>query len=256
MDAADGFEQMYRATGRSRVYLEAVRASASDLPEWLVPYSFVGIPLLERFATELSVRADQTVLDIGCGAGGPTLWIAEQTGASVVGVDFSPAAIEAATALAARRELPGRARFRVSDATATGVADASADAVMSIDALMFVDADSAAREIARALKPGGRLVMTSPESLVESFFPTLVRDYRPIFERAGLTTICHEEPPGHADRQSAFYQALVERSDRLRAEMGEPAESLLNEARNGLAPEERGKSRVRQVLYVAERLAP
>jgi hypothetical protein len=48
---------------------------------------------------------------------------------------------------------------------------------------------------------------------------------------------------------------LVERSDRLLAEMGEPAESLLEEARNGLAREALGTSRVRHVLLVAERRA-
>jgi ubiquinone/menaquinone biosynthesis C-methylase UbiE len=123
---------------------------------------------------------------------------------------------------------------------------------MSIDAMMFVDAELAAREIARVLVPGGRLVMTSPESLVAPFFPTIVRDYRPIFERVGFRTTCHEVQAGHGDRQQALYQALEDRADRLRAEMGEAAENLLAEARNTLARAKLGTSRVRQVLFVAE----
>jgi len=251
MDAASAFSEMYQATHNSIAYAEAVRASSSDLPEWLVPYSFVGIALLERFAIELRAGATDTVLDIGCGAGGPALWIAERTGASIVGIDFASAAVDAASALSERRDLLTCSRFMVAEATATGMADAAVDAVMSIDAMMFVDAGLAAREIARVLKSGGRLVMTSPESLVEPFFPTLVRDYRPFFEAAGFATVGHEELTGYADRQLSFYQALDDRSDRLLAEMGGPAERLLEEARNGIAPH---ATRLRHVLYVAERL--
>lgn len=254
MDAASGFDQMYRATDHSAVYAEAVQASLSDLPQWLVPYSFVGTSLLERISTELHLEPGATALDVGCGAGGPALWVAERTGASIIGIDLSPAAIDAARALAELRGLSGRASFDVADAAATGIADASIDAVMSIDAMMFVDAGSAAREIARLLKPGGRLAMTSPESLVEPFFPTLVRDYRPDFERAGLGTICHEELAGYADRQLAFYRALDERAARLGEEMGQPAVQLLEEARNGIARARRHERRVRHIFYVAERL--
>lgn len=255
VEASDGFDRMYQATTRSSVYRDAVRASSKDLPEWLVPFSIVDAPLLERIASELRVREGDAFLDLGCGAGGPALWVAARTGASLIGVDFSATAIEAAASLAQARKLTERARFIVADATATGLPDASVSAVMSVDALMFMDAERAANEIGRVVMPGGILVMTAAESLVEPFLPTIVRDYRPFFERAAFKTICHEEPDGHAELQLALYRALEDRADGLRAEIGVAAEALLEEARNGLSRAAQQTTRSRPVLFVAERLA-
>jgi ubiquinone/menaquinone biosynthesis C-methylase UbiE len=252
-DRSDGFDRMYRATIESNVYREAVRASAPGLPGWLVPFSIVDGALLERIAGELRVREDDTFLDLACGAGGPGLWVAELTGASLIGVDFAPTAIAAASCLAAERGMSARAAYHVADATATGLPDASVSAVVSIDALMFVEPEAVAREIGRVLAPGGILAMTAAESLVEPFMPTLVMDYRPIFEQSGFRTISHEESPGYVDRQLAFYRALDQHAEPLRAEMGEAAEALLEEARNGLTRAQQRTIRVRQVLYVAEK---
>jgi hypothetical protein len=96
-ERSDGFDRMYRATIESGVYRAAERASAPGLPEWLVPFSIVDGPLLERIACELRVRKGDTFLDLACGAGGPGLWVAERTGASLIGVDFAPSAIAAAS---------------------------------------------------------------------------------------------------------------------------------------------------------------
>ena len=84
----DGFNKMYLAINGSRVYREAVRASANGLPDWLVPFSTINARLLERFATELDVKEGETLVDLACGAGGPGLWVAEHTGASLMGIDF------------------------------------------------------------------------------------------------------------------------------------------------------------------------
>ena len=72
---------------------------------------------------------------------------------------------------------------------------------------MFIDAGSAAREIARILKPGGRFVATAAESLAEPFMPTIVSDYRPIFEAAGFRTEYHQPIEGRDAAQLRFCQA-------------------------------------------------
>jgi ubiquinone/menaquinone biosynthesis C-methylase UbiE len=252
VDAADEFNRSYESTNRSRVYREAVRASLGGLHDWLVPFSITDGALLERIASELRVGQANTFLDLACGAGGPGLWVAERTGASLIGVDFAGAAIDAATALATSREMSSRARYIVADATATGLPDACVSGVMSIDALMFIDPERAAHEIARVLKPGGILVMTASESLVDPFLPTLVRDYRPVFEGAGFTTLEHE-PSRRDEQQLALYRALDERAEELAAEIGDAAAVLLDEARTGLKRASQGAARVRSVLFVAER---
>ena len=250
----DGFNTMYLAINGSCVYREAVRASANGLPDWLVPFSTINACLLERIANGLDVKESETLVDLACGAGGPGLWVAEHTGASLMGIDFSDAAVKAAISLAECRNMTSRAQFVVADATATGIPSGSVAGIMSVDALMFIDPERVAKEIARLLKPGGVVVATAAESLVGPFMPTLVRDYRPTFETAGFRIRIHEELTGHEDQQLALYRALCERDVALRAEIGEAAERLLEEARTGLERAGPGTVRVRNILLVAELL--
>lgn len=106
-----------------------------------------GRGVLELLAPEPGER----ILDLGCGTGQLTSEMA-QAGAEVVGVDCSPSMIDAA-----RRNFPG-IRFEVQDAAALPF-HAEFDAVFSNAALHWVrDQPAAVAGIARALKPGGRLV--------------------------------------------------------------------------------------------------
>lgn len=106
-----------------------------------------GAELLEL----LQARPGETVLDVGCGTGDLARRIAD-AGASVVGLDASPAMIEEA-----QRKYPDL-EFRVGAAEAFEL-DRPADAVFSNAALHWVaDATGAARCMYAAAKPGGRLV--------------------------------------------------------------------------------------------------
>ncbi len=112
-----------------------------------------------------SDAASKRILDVACGSGGPTLRIAAQTGASVVGVDINPAGIDTATRTAAARGIPeSRAAFRVVDAgAALPFDDASFDAVICIDAINHLpDRAGVLREWRRLLRPGGRIVFVDP----------------------------------------------------------------------------------------------
>jgi SAM-dependent methyltransferase len=253
-EARDHFERLFRTTTGSRVYREAIRASSMGLPDWLIPFSIVDGAVLERIASELRIGRGDTFLDLACGSGGPGLWVAERTGASLIGVDFAPAAIETATQLAEDRNMSGRARYIVADATQTKLPEQSVSGAMSIDALMFIDPERAANEIARVLKPGGMLVITAAESLVDPFLDTLVRDYRPVFARAGFETLLHEEHADHNRLQLLLFRAIDERSEELIAEIGDSALALIDEARDGLARSSAHEARVRYILFAAKRL--
>jgi SAM-dependent methyltransferase len=253
MDAADGFDRVFAALPRSRAYREAVRAAVPELPEWLVPYNGIGAGELARIARETGAAEGDAFVDLGCGTGGPGVWIARHTGASIAGVDFSPAAVREATALAQARGIADRAQFVVAGIEATGLPGSRYAAAVCIDALVFVDPAAAAREIARLVRPKGIAVATSWESLGgDAVLPTMVRDYRPCFEEAGFSIRTHEVLEGWRERQAILYRALLEREAALLAEMGDAASSLLEEAREGLA-RERLPPRVRKVLIVAER---
>jgi len=106
-----------------------------------------GASLLEL----LRASAGERILDIGCGTGQLTAEIA-RSGARVVGLDNSPEMLAEA-----RKNFPSVA-FEQGDATSFQFQQPF-DAVFSNAALHWVkDQPAAAASIARALRPGGRLV--------------------------------------------------------------------------------------------------
>ena len=106
----------------------------------------LGAPLLAKLAP----RAGERILDLGCGDGALSLRIAE-TGASVVAVDAAPDMVAAARA----RGLDAH----VVDGEALTF-DGEFDAVFSNAALHWMRRpDAVIAGMARALKPGGRLIL-------------------------------------------------------------------------------------------------
>lgn len=108
--------------------------------------------------------AGRTVLEIGCGRGAMSFWLASQLPRpkQVVGADFSPEAIRLARRLTdTSPELP--LTWSVEDIQAIRQPDASFDFVLSCETIEHVpDPRKALRELARVLRPGGRLLLTFP----------------------------------------------------------------------------------------------
>lgn len=94
-------------------------------------------------------------LDLACGTGA----VAERAavaGAEVIGVDLSPGLIETAQERASRLGLD--IEYRVGDCEALDLPDAGFDVVSSTCGVMFApDHEATARELARVIKPGGRI---------------------------------------------------------------------------------------------------
>jgi SAM-dependent methyltransferase len=94
-------------------------------------------------------------LDLACGTGAAAELAAER-GAGVTGIDIAPALIETAKERAAERGLD--IDYRVGDAEQLELEDASYDVVSSTCGVMFApDHEATARELARVVKPGGRI---------------------------------------------------------------------------------------------------
>ncbi|MBM3555640.1 MAG: methyltransferase domain-containing protein [Alphaproteobacteria bacterium] len=97
--------------------------------------------------------AGRRVLDVGCGDGSLARAMAT-AGAAVTGLDSDPAQ------LAEARRLGGAGEWVEGHAETLPFPDASFDLVTAISVLCFVaDAKAAIAEMARVLKPGGRLVI-------------------------------------------------------------------------------------------------
>ncbi|HET6499572.1 MAG TPA: class I SAM-dependent methyltransferase [Amycolatopsis sp.] len=114
----------------------------------------------DRLLTAAAIDSNANVLDIGCGTGKTTRDAARQASAgSALGVDLSSRMIEIARRTAAREDLPNTT-FLQADAQVHPFPQRHFDVGLSRNGAMFFgDAPAAFRNIARAMRPGGRLVL-------------------------------------------------------------------------------------------------
>lgn len=111
-----------------------------------------------RLACETGVRGLR-VLDMACGAGFG-LQMLRQAGARVVGLDLD------AAALAEARGVAGGAPVARADAARLPLPDACLDAVVSFETIEHVpDAAAVVAELRRVLRPGGWLLLSTPNRL-------------------------------------------------------------------------------------------
>ena len=168
---------------------------------------------IAELAGDLRLTPERTLLDLACGRGAYGLLIARETGASLIGVDFS------AQALAEAREQAERlgvrdASFRVGELTAAGLPDASVEAVLCTDAIQFPDEPARAYdEIRRVLKPGGRVVLTCWEPLDRANERLAARvrraDLGAGLRQAGFTGVEVRDRPAWLAREHALWEEAV-----------------------------------------------
>jgi SAM-dependent methyltransferase len=118
------------------------------------------------------IRPGERVVDVGCGAGIDSLIAARMVGPTgrVIGVDMTPAMLAKARRSAAEAQL-SNVEFLEGFAESLPIPDGWADVVISNGVLnLMPDKAAALKEMARVLKPGGRLQIG--DILVQKAVPT------------------------------------------------------------------------------------
>lgn len=110
--------------------------------------------LLELASAPLDAGPGKTILDLGCGLGGPGAWLARRTGADVIGVDVMLQSV-----MGLQRLVP-ELRGIVASMRALPIKDGVIDGAWSLGVLeMVADKRGATEEIWRVLRPGAPLVV-------------------------------------------------------------------------------------------------
>jgi SAM-dependent methyltransferase len=125
--------------------------------------SWITTGEFDTFYSWLNLSADEHVLEIASGSGGPALYLAKKFICRITGLDINEEGIKTATQAARQANING-ARFQLADMNQKlPFEDATFDAVMCIDSMNhFRDRLAYLKEWYRVLKPGKRVLFTDP----------------------------------------------------------------------------------------------
>ena len=119
-----------------------------------------GLAATKELAEGLRLEAGTTVIDVGCGLGGPARYLAATHGCRVTGIDLSRRFIDVAQTLSERVGLSASVTFRRADALDLPFADHTFDHAWTQHVAMNItDKDRFYANIRRVLKPAGRLAI-------------------------------------------------------------------------------------------------
>ena len=155
---------------------------------------------IERRLTELPVESIANVLELGCGIGNVAAYLAQHYSMRVWGTDTDPAQIKIARQ---RHPETTHLTYRVEDAANLSFEDADFDLVVSQNVFHhMVKWQTAIREVARVLRPGGFLIwldITFPkwvaqlfQQLVKKHSLYCMKDVKYAFEKQGFEQRFHE----------------------------------------------------------------
>ena len=179
-----------------------------------------------HFLDQLEIKPSQTLLDIGCGLGGPARFAAKTYGAKVVGVDLTAEYIETGQALCEWVGLSDRIELHCASALSLPFEAARFDAAFMMHVGMNIqDKQTLIAEVSRVLKPGAKfgiydIMKTNDEELIypvpwattsETSWLARPEDYRAAFESNGFAVV--KENNRHAFALEFFGKMIAANAD-------------------------------------------
>lgn len=200
----------------------------------------------------LSPKPESQILDVGCGTGGPAIFLAKDFGCHVTGVDLGSSQIQAAEQAARKQGLADRTSFLVADGTQLPFADATFDGIYLLGSASHVaDKSRLFSEAARVVKEHGTLVfadIVAPSAdwqtnrqysrirrMINAFFenPHLLSagEYQDELSRSGFQIRDVLDLNSHVARSAELWRrALAEDEERLCRDLGRSQWEALSRA--------------------------
>lgn len=135
--------------------------------------------LIDKLAELLKISYKKNILDVGCGMGGSSLYLAKNYQANVYGITLSPKQALIAVNQAALENIPN-VHFKVEDALwLNSFADHSFDIVWSLESCeQFYDKKLFIENAYRVLKPGGKLMLATWCASHDAYEGKLAKKYK------------------------------------------------------------------------------
>ncbi len=191
-DMFSWYQKLYLDVENSKTYSDyCVIAFGKDFSQ----QGFSDMHQVDFMLSQLGLAENNKVLDIGCGTGKLDEHIYEAFGVNMVGVDYSPTAIQLAMQRTNRKT---GLQFYCNDMDEIYFPNESFDNIFSIDAIFFsADLPKLLSKVKNWLKKGGKLAICYSEIRFDSAVPLDVlqphnTDIGRAFEKAGLNYTCFD----------------------------------------------------------------
>ena len=164
MTTTDSYRSLYEAFDSDLMRTVRQQAYGEDIGQ----HSWVTAEELRADIRRLGLTSHSSLLDLGCGPGGPLVFVVRATGCVGTGLEMSAPAIASGQARAQRDGVDARVRFAQADLDldldldlALPVGRSPFDAVMSFDVVLHLrDRRALFERVAEVLRPNGRLLFT------------------------------------------------------------------------------------------------
>lgn len=185
-----------------------------------------------RFFGWLELKPTSNVLEVGCGSGGPALFMARTIGCRIRGIDNNENGIATANKMAEEQGLDSRVGFQLADAAQPLPFESELlDSILCVDAINHLpDRSRVFAELHRVLRPDGRILFTDPivvtgllsneeiaiRSSIGYFLFTPVGENERLLEEAGFELLrCEDVTENEVKVSKRWHDARAKRRDDL-----------------------------------------